>query len=358
MRHAIRLVALLLALSLMPSALAAADVAANFDVQQLAPGVYAVVRSDPPGLMCDGNSVFIVNDDDVVVVDAPESSKEAIAALRRITDKPVRFLVNTHWHDDHITGDEAWRKAYPGLEIIAHDSFREYLPTRGAENRKQMIDGAPGGVAMLRDLLAKGKSLSGGAITDEERASYESDIRLVEHYLAVVPSTTYLVPTITVTDGLTLRRENRLIEIRHLGRGHTAGDLVVWLPEERIVASGDLVIHPIPLVGGEQSFIADWAKTLEALKALHPRIIVPGHGAVLRDDAYVTQMEELFASVAKQVNAAVAQGKTLDETKALVDLDEFEKRFAGDSQLKGVLFAYYVKGPAVAAAYREASAKK
>jgi len=333
------------------------DVGSNFEVQKLADGVYAVVRSDPPGLMCDGNSLFIVNDDDVVVVDAPESTKQVVAALRKITNKPVRFVVNTHWHDDHITGNETWRKAYPGVEFIAHAAALDYLPTLGVENRRNMLKDAPDGVEMLRDLLAKGRSLSGGAITEEEKASYRSDIELVGQYLALVPATDYQLPTIAVSDSLTLRRGSRTIEIRSLGRGHTAGDLVVWLPRERIVASGDLVIHPVPLVGGEQSYVGDWSATLEKLKALHPVIIVPGHGQVLRDDAYVTLMASLFDSIQRQVAAAAAQGKTLDETRALVNLDDFKRQFAADSQLKQVLFSFYVKGPAVAAAYREAAKK-
>jgi len=330
------------------------DVGSNFEVQKLADGVYAIVRSDPPGLMCDGNSLLIVNDDDVVVVDAPESTKQVVAALKKITNKPVRFVINTHWHDDHITGNDVWRKAYPGVEFVAHSASLDYLPTSGAENRRNMLKDAPDGVEMLRDLLAKGKSLSGGAISEEERASYRSDIELVGQYLALVPGTDYQLPTIAVSESLTLRRGSRTIEIRSLGRGHTAGDLVVWLPKERIVASGDLVIHPIPLVGSEQSYVGNWSATLGKLKALHPAIIVPGHGPVLRDDAYVTLMATLFDSIERQVGAAAAQGKTLDETRALVNLDDFKRQFAGDSQLKQVLFSFYVKGPAVAAAYREA----
>lgn len=217
----------------------------NFAVQKLADGVYAVVRQDPPGLMCDGNSAFLVGDDGVVVVDCPEASREVLVALRRVTDQPVRYVINTHWHDDHIIGSQVYRDAFPGVEFIAHAATRAYLPGPGATNRRQMIEGAPQGVAMLRERLAQGENLQGERLSPEERASYESDVALVEHYLAVVPGAEIVLPTLTVEDRLTLYQGGRAIEVRALGRGHTGGDLVVYLPRERIVLSGDLVVWPV-----------------------------------------------------------------------------------------------------------------
>jgi cyclase len=159
-----------------------------------------------------------------------------------------------------------------------------------------------------------------------------------------------VLPTKTVSDRITLNLGSRTVDVVHPGRGHTAADLVVHLPREGIVATGDLVVHPIPLVGGDQSFVADWSATLEKVLALQPRIIVPGHGPVMRDTTYVKQMADLFASVTKQVNDA--PGGTLDEVRKSVDLTTWRDRFAGDSQLKRFLFANYVTGPAVASAYR------
>jgi len=107
------LLGLTLAASASPTAAPAPSHAESdgFTVEKLAEGVYAAVRTDPPGLMVDANSLFIVNDADVVVVDAPEASAELIGTLRKITGKPVTYLINTHWHDDHVIGNAAWRKA-------------------------------------------------------------------------------------------------------------------------------------------------------------------------------------------------------------------------------------------------------
>ncbi|HKG22379.1 MAG TPA: MBL fold metallo-hydrolase [Blastocatellia bacterium] len=335
--------------------------ARNFEVQKLAEGVYAVIRKDLPGLMVDANSVFIINDEDVVVVDtsgAPSTSKEVVAALKKLTGKPVKYVVNTHWHDDHIIGDPVYQEAFPGVEFIAHARMREYLPNQGAVNRKGFLQGAPGALESLKSALAKDKSISGAPISQEERESYASDIRLVELALAEAPGTRLTLPTITLEDHLTLYRGDRVIDIRHLGSGHTGGDIVVHLPREGIVITGDLVVWPVPLVGAEQSHIGEWSATLEKLRALKPSIIVPGHGPVMRDDSYVKLMSDLFASIKQQTEAAVTRGETLAQARKSVSLGDLRKQFAGDSAVRKVLFDIYVAGPAVAAAFREASAKR
>ena len=326
----------------------------GFKVERLAEGVYAAVRTDPPGLMVDANSLFIVNDADVVVVDAPEASAEMIAALRKITAKPVSYLINTHWHDDHVIGNAAWRKAWPGIRFIGHASLRDYLPTTGAKNRDGMIKGAPAFAGQMQAQMDKGKNLQDQPISDEERTSYASDIRLVRHYMEVVPGTPTVLPDIDVNEGLTLVRGARRIEVRHPGSGHTRADLVVWLPAERIVATGDLVVWPVPLVGNDQSHVRDWPAALDALLKLEPAVFVPGHGPVLRSADYPRQMRDLFASINEQVAASVAHGATLEDTRKAVDLAAFRERFAGDSKVRRFAFGMYVAGPAVESAYRDA----
>jgi len=237
-----------------------AQPAKNFKVEKLADGVYAVIRQDAVGFMVDANNVFIVNDSDVVVVDAngaPGITREVIAALKKITNKPVRYVINTHWHDDHIRGNKAYRDAYPGVEFMGQSTMRDYLPAQGATNRKNFLVGAPQFLQMLKQLLATGKSLSGAPITDEERVSMASDTLLAGYVLSDGASAEAILPTITVDDRLTLHRGNRVIDIRHLGSGHTSADLVVHLPNEGIVITGDLVVNPIPLVGNPQSHVAE-----------------------------------------------------------------------------------------------------
>lgn len=332
----------------------------RFAIQQVAAGVYAAIRTEPAGLMFDANSVFIVNDTDVVVVDTnitPSSARASLAALRKITSKPVSHVINTHWHDDHIIGNQVYRDAFPDAQFIGQASTRDDLPTVGAANRKQMIDLGSQMVTQLRMSVDQLKSMSGGLLTDEERASYLSDADAADRYFAEAPAFQIVMPTMVVTDRMTLTRGRRTIEILFLGRAHTAADLVVHLPADHIVMTGDLVVSPIPLIGST-SHPLEFGATLEQLLALKPVILVPGHGPVLRDDTFVRQEIRLLASLNQQVGAAVARGDSLEDTRKAVDLEPMRKLFAGDSQLKSFIFNNYVVLPGVAAAWRDATAKR
>jgi len=145
------------------------------------------VRREKTGLYFQSNAAFIVGDSDVVVVDAQFSqgaTREVLAALRRITTKPVRYLVNTHYHDDHVTGNAVWRDAYPGLEVVGHANMLADMATVGAQNRDGMTRALPGLLGYFHERLATGTSVGGGAITDEERAAYAGDSALAARYLA------------------------------------------------------------------------------------------------------------------------------------------------------------------------------
>jgi glyoxylase-like metal-dependent hydrolase (beta-lactamase superfamily II) len=218
--------------------------------------------------------------------------------------------------------------------------------------------GYPGFIAFLKQQLQENKSVFGGPMDEEERTTYASDIKIAERYMAENPGVEIVLPTITLEDRLTLHRGDRVIDVRYLGRGHTSGDIVVHLPKEGIVIAGDLVIWPVPYVGNPQSHPGEWSATLEKLMALNPTTIVPGHGPVMHDNAYLKLMSRLFASMQQQVEAAVARGETLEQARKNVNLDEFQKLFAGDSRIRKSIFSNYIKGSGVAAAFSDASTKK
>jgi len=334
----------------------------QFEMVKVADGVYAAIRKEPPGLTVNGNSVFIINAEDVIVVDTtltPGTAREELAALRKLTDKPVSCIINTHPHDDHIMGNQVYREAFPHAEFIAHQRLREYLPTTGLANRKQAMapDGYPGFISFLKQSLEKGQGPGGAPLTEEERTTLASDLKIAERYMAENPGVEIVLPTITFEDQLTLHRGDRVIEIRYLGRGHTSSDIVVHLPKEGVVITGDLVVWPVPYVGNPQSHPGEWSATLEKLVALHPSSIVPGHGPILHDDTYVKLMAKLFASIKEQVEASVARGETLEQTRKAVDLVELKKQFTGESVMRRIVFNSYVIGPAVEAAFNDAKTR-
>ena len=325
----------------------------SFDVTKIGDGVYALIRNYPPGMMVDGNSVFIVGRTGVVVVDAPEASSDMLEALRKLTSLPVKYVVNTHWHDDHIMGNHVYRDAFPGVRFVGHESMLAYLPGKGLENRKGMIEGAPQYAAQEKEAVARNRHHDGTELTAEERAAYASDVRLVDRYMAEVPGAPVVLPTDPVKERMTLSLDGRKIEIYHLP-GHTEADLVVYLPKERIAMTGDLVVFPVPLVGNPQSHVAAWARSLGRLRALGASTYVPGHGPVLHDDTYARQVERLMGAIAEGAAAAAAKGEGIEGARRRIDLAGYRKKFAGDSKLQGVLFDTYVSEPAVGAAFAEA----
>jgi glyoxylase-like metal-dependent hydrolase (beta-lactamase superfamily II) len=257
-------------------------------------------------------------------------------------------------------GNQVYRDAFPGVEFIAHTATLEYLPTTGLSNRKGAMSeqGYPGFIAFLKDQVQSNKSVFGGPLDDEEKTTLASDIKIAERYMAENPGVEIVLPTITLDNRLTLHRGQRVIDIRFLGRGHTSGDIVVHLPKEGIVIAGDLVMFPVPYVGNPQSHPGDWSVTLQKLLELNATTIVPGHGPVLHDNAYVKLMSRLFASMKEQVEAAVGRGETLEQARKSVNLDEFQKLFVGDSRMRRSIFGNYVKGAGIAAAYTDATTKK
>ena len=338
---------------------AAGDGRPPVTLQKIADGVYAAIRPEPPGLMFDANSIFIVNDTDVIVVDTnitPSSARASLAALMKLTNKPVTAVINTHWHDDHIIGNQVYHDVFPSAEFIAQKTTMDDLPTIGAANRKQLVEMGPQMVMQLQMSVDQRKSLTGNALSDEERTSYLSDIASAKRYFAEAPAMQVVMPTKLVETSLTLTRGKRKIEVLFLGRAHTSADLVVWLPEERIAITGDLVVSPIPLIGST-SHPLEFGATLEKLLAMKPAMFIPGHGPVMRDDKYVRQEVALLASLKSQVEASVARGDALAQARKSVNLDEFKRQFAGSSQALGFIFDNYVASSGVAAAYRDATKK-
>jgi len=328
--------------------------ARSFDVQKVADGVYAVIRREPASFWFNANNVFVVGKNDVIVVDANLTTaytKEVIAALREITDKPVKYVINTHWHEDHIIGNRAYREAYPDVKFVGHRSTLKDLPEIGGANRQGSLKNGRGFVGMLEANLEKGESIASGLITDEERAGYASDIKFVSSYLAESSTFEIVMPDVLVDDRLEFDQDGRKVEIRFFGRAHTGADLVVYLPKEKIAVTGDLTVYPVPLLGST-SYPLEYATTLEKLKALGARTCIPGHGPVMKDDSYLDKMIALATAVRDRSRAAYKAGETVEQMRAKIDLADQQKVFAGDSRHRGFIFRNYVTLPATTAAFK------
>ena len=327
----------------------------GFELVRAAVGVYAAIRTDSSANVVHGNTTVIVNDRDVVVVDAagtPAAARRVIAAVRQLTPKPVRYLINTHWHDDHTMGNQAWAEAYPGLEIIGHPDTRHDMTTKAVANREQYVTSLPGTLEFIATQLAAGNGLDGTPLAPGERESLTADARLAREYLAQAPAFRVTPPTLLVKRRFTLVRGTRTIDIRHFGWGNTPGDLVVHLPGEQVVVTGDLVVWPTPFVF--DSHIASWQASLDSLRALGATTLIPGHGPVMRDYAYLNLVATALRSVREQTDAARARGLDLAEARKAVDVGELARQFTGDEKVRRLGWENYFVGPAVQRAFEQA----
>ena len=330
----------------------------GFDVKRVAPAVYAVIRRNPPGFLFDCNSGFVVGRDGVLVIDAQfttKSANEVIVAMRRITKKPVLYVVNTHSHDDHISGNQAYRAEWPGVKFVAHVETAKDMTTGYLERRKQLAEAIPGATAAFRGALSANRGSDGKPLAADQWVRLENDVALGEEYAAEARDFRLQSPDLTLTDSLRLPLGDRDVMVRFLGRAHSAGDVVVQLRQPDVVFSGDLVVWPVPLAG-TTSFPLEYAATLQKLKALPHATLVPGHGPVMFDDTYLDLMIGLMGAIRDQTQAAVARGDSLGALRQGLDLEKYRAAICGDGKVKNMLFNGYVVMPGVQRAYEQASA--
>lgn len=303
-------------------------------VTQLADGVYAIQHQNLIDGNISGNTTVIIGDREVFVVDSTyrqTAALEDIAQIRQWTNKPVGYLLNTHFHNDHNNGNRTYIDAFPSLAIIAQEETKKDMDLIQPGN----IERQPGELAALIATLKQGKTRSGRLLTEDEKKEVQELLPGLEQAEAESKTLVYQSPTLTFTDKIVVDLGNREVQVMHLGRGNTPGDAIVYLPKEKIIVAGDLLVHPIPFTG--DGFPSEWAQTLHKMGELDATTIVPGHGPILHDKNYLYQVADLMQSSVDQVRARIRQlgfpgSHTLDEIKGSVDLTPFRAKFAGNDK--------------------------
>ncbi|MFC4271560.1 MBL fold metallo-hydrolase [Sneathiella chungangensis] len=227
----------------------------------------------------DPNTGVIIGDDSVMVIDTqatPRMANMVIERIRSVTDKPIKYVVLSHYHAVRVLG----ASAYQAEEIIASDKCRAMVAERGQEDWDSEFERFP---------------------------------RLFEGHEGI-PSLTW--PTMTFSKKMTVYLGKRRVDLMHLGRAHTAGDVVVHVPDAGVIFSGDVVEYHSACYCGDGHF-NDWGKTLDAIAAFNPKSIVPGRGDALVGDemvtAALTNTRDFVESTYRPVAAVVARGGSLKE---------------------------------------------
>ncbi|HUR97724.1 MAG TPA: MBL fold metallo-hydrolase [Pyrinomonadaceae bacterium] len=304
---------------------------------KLADGIYTIRHKDAPDTFPQGNTTVIIGDREVLVVDScylPSSAREDIADIKKWTNKPVRYLVNTHWHFDHTMGNGTYWDAFPGLNIIAHIETAQ----QSAGYNPGWFDRFPKRGDRLKQILEAGKDGNGKVLTEGERKEYADAIAGIapvqEEFKLIVDR----APNLTFDSEMRVDLGNREVRVMHLGRGNTAGDAIIYLPKEKIVMTGDLVVHPVPYMFG--GYPVEFGATLRKLDQLNFETMIPGHGEVMRSDesrAYVRLLVDFIETVTQQVSSethrlgsgAANLAAVRESVQKKIDVALWRRKFAG-----------------------------
>lgn len=279
----------------------------KYRLNQLTPDIYTITWDLVPGAPAIGNSTFIIGASDVIVVDSGFSRSAGgviLAALRQITNKPVSTVINTHWHGDHIFGNQVFKQAFPAARFVAHPETRVGIITGEIDYRTA---NRPKVEARLVELKAR------TAPTDAEKRELARSEWQIDAWQG-----DYVLPDVLVEHRLTLMQGDRKIEVQHLGLANTKGDLVVYLPAEKIAISGDIAITPVPFAFFSSP--RSWIRTLDRLAAIDADTIVPGHGRPQTDQRFIADLQTMLRSIVEQVDAGLKAGMDLETLKKTVTL--------------------------------------
>ena len=270
------------------------------------------------------NSAIIINEKEVLVVDShitPASARALESEIKTLTDKPIRYVVNTHFHFDHAHGNQVFAD---DVLIIGHEYTRMKLTgdPLNEPSFKSFTTPIPAQIdAMRKDLAAQ---------TDAaKKKDLLERLEIQEAYALALKEIKPTAPNVTVRDKMTLFRAGREIQILFMGRGHTGGDVVVYLPKEKVVCSGDLFIGGLGFMG--DGYVDEWIASLEELKKLDFDTVIPGHGEVIVGDAAATErigfvqayMRDLWA----KANELKRQGVSAEDAAKRIDLTAHKANF-------------------------------
>jgi cyclase len=298
-----------------------------FQIKPVAPGVYAAIaQAHRPE---NANSAIILLEDGVLVVDAastPSSAQQLISQIRTLTDMPVKYVVNTHFHWDHYWGNEAFVRTWPDVEIISSEATRQDMQRMSLGNLllARWLKEIP---KELETLKAEAEKTT----NPDKRRNLEERITQWGAAVSEMKTMRSRLPVVTFDRRFVIHDGSEQVEILWLGRAHTPGDVVVYLPQKHVLVSGDLLAGDTPYIGVVSPY--EWIRALEEVRKLDFDNLIPGHGDVIRGKERLDLWKQYLADVMSETERAYAQGKSSAETRdAVVPIlkARYASRFAED----------------------------
>ena len=286
--------------------------------EKVTDGIYYATAS---GTMTVGsNSPIIITDTEAIVIDSeitPAAARALVADLKAITDKPVKYVIDSHYHYDHAHGNQVFA---PDAQVIGHENTRRRMLGNVLEQYTYLnsVEPVPARVAALRERIGK-------EADPEQKALLERQVANALSYLEQVKETKVTPPNVTLDRKMTLFRGGREIQILFFGRGHTDTDVVVFLPKEKIVCTGDLMESVISYMG--DAYVDEWPATLDRLMTLDFDTVMPGHGVVFKGKGHIEAFQRYLRDVLKQATELKKAGVPAETAAPRIDMRAFATAF-------------------------------
>lgn len=323
---------------------------------RVAPGVWTIAE---PRFQVQpiGNVTLIEQADGLVLVDSggsPGSARRLITKIRRLSSKPVKAVIITHWHGDHTQGLAEILKAWPAARTIATKATQAHLRDRKTMNTPAVFEPSADNALYEQNqsFLAYTQTMVEKAPDPASKAGWSAASRLFAQYAEDMRGAVTISTTEAFEERLDIPDLRTPIEVRYLGRANTDGDAVVWLPKQRVLVVGDIVVAPVPF--GFGSYPREWMQTLEKLQTYDFKVLVPGHGAPQHDGAYLARLVVAIGEVRSKIAPLVRRGVSLDDAKKQLDFSDQAEGFVGADPWLRRWFKEYWIGPFLTSAYKEA----
>lgn len=279
-------------------------------LEEVAEGIYFAIGTGDIYTM--SNALIIERDEDVVIVDShitPAAGRALLDSIRIVTDKPVSTLINSHFHYDHSNGTPA----FGDVEIIGHEVTYEKL-TADPESEHTYQSS----LRRFDNTVTRLQTELENATSDGEREELSQQLAYWQRHVEAQEEIVFTPPTQTLRDKMTLYRGGREIQLHYFGRAHTGGDLAIYLPEEKIVFTGDMMLGGISYMG--DGYVSEWADTLQGLKGLDVELVLPGHGPGFTDVDRIGHVQAYYTDLTEEISRLKNLGYTAEEAAARADL--------------------------------------
>jgi glyoxylase-like metal-dependent hydrolase (beta-lactamase superfamily II) len=304
----------------------------------ITPHVHLIFRPTATNAPYEGNSILIEQSTGLVVVDgggSPAAGESIVNQIRAISSKPVRYLIYTHYHGDHNLGAGAFLAVWPNISIVSTDETRADMVGPPMDYIKTYSKDYAGEIAFARDQLKRSD------LSPSLRLGWQQMVDVGGSIVAGYKDLKAYPATLTFHQSVTIADADMPVEVSFLGKANTNGDAVIWIPREKVICTGDIVVNPIPYAAA--SFPSSWIDVLTNIDEFDFSYLIPGHGEVQTDRLYVGKVRAALLEVIKQVEPLAKKGVKLEDVYKQTDFKLLTAAFSeGDDWKKQEFSSFFL----------------